>query len=66
MILEYEVYNLGKEKRFKDENRLMKKELEFVDRQIEHFNQVYAEEMRNYEERGKEKINYQAFKLAEK
>lgn len=34
MMVEYEVYNLGRIKRIKDENRMMKKELEFVDQHI--------------------------------
>jgi hypothetical protein len=34
MILEYEVYNLGRLKRIRDENRMIKKELEFIDEHI--------------------------------
>ena len=34
MMIETEVYNEGRAKRIRDENKLMKKELSFVDQEI--------------------------------
>ena len=54
-------------KRIKDETKLLQKELEFIDGQIDHFDRSFAEEMKKFQEWAKPKnISYETFKVEDK